>query len=462
MRRLIERLGRPSPLSARLAVFAVINAIFVNLLLLVLPTQNRTEVTPYHTAKFIFFRGSYDSWGPMGIAWDYLRSAGDHQGVYHYVFFERGVKFQYPLTSLFPVELMQLILRTDTVRFGPLNLLSWLAVWLTAVIVALIFNHAYKEHLEQRLGSSSRGDEIVRLAIAFGLTLTFYPIVKAFTLGQIQTWSNCLFALMILLWMKRRPVPAGLIAGLICIMKPQLGILLLWAALRKEWGFAGALAAVVALAFTASLALYGYEQNRDYVTFLSYMSRHGESYYANHSVNGFLHRLLHNGNNADFLDEQFAPAHLGAYLGTLASSVAIIAVALFWRRREHAAAGGFDLMIAALASTIASPIAWEHHYGLLMPMFAVLLPAIIRWPVFRGASLVVLGGTYVLSSNLFYITRYAAGTPFTPVQSYLLVAALLVFVMLFRVRAAQAREREAAEAAAVESRTSRALTAATA
>jgi hypothetical protein len=61
----------------------------------------------------------------------------------------------------------------------------------------------------------------------------------------------------------------------------------------------------------------------------------------------------------------------------------------------------------------------------------------MRWPVFGTASLAVLGCAYVLSSNLFYITRYAADTPFTPVQSYLLFAAMVVLVGLYKARSAQ-------------------------
>ena len=32
----------------------------------------------------------------------------------------------------------------------------------------------------------------------FGLALTFYPLVKAFSLGQIQVWINGLFAVALL------------------------------------------------------------------------------------------------------------------------------------------------------------------------------------------------------------------------------------------------------------------------
>ncbi len=34
-----------------------------------------------------------------------------------------------------------------------------------------------------------------RVVIVLALALTFYPLVKAYTLGQIQNWLNGLFAL---------------------------------------------------------------------------------------------------------------------------------------------------------------------------------------------------------------------------------------------------------------------------
>jgi hypothetical protein len=262
----------------------------------------------------------------------------------------------------------------------------------------------------------------------------------AFTVGQIQPWLNFLFSAMIWLSMKRQSTAAGLMAGLMCVIKPQLGLLLIWAALRKQWRFAGALVVVVVVASVASLAAYGFEQNLHYVSFLSYMSRHGEAYYMNQSVNGLVNRLLHNGDNAGLSAPSFPAFSWPVYLSTIASSTLILGFGMLWRREEHAGAPTFDLMIAGLSLTIASPIAWSHHYGILMPIYAALLPAMLRWPVFGGASLAYLAVTYVLSSNLFYFTRYFADTPFTIVQSYVFLAAVMVLGALYCVRRACARE----------------------
>ena len=37
-----------------------------------------------------------------------------------------------------------------------------------------------------------------------------------------------------------------------------------------------------------------------------------------------------------------------------------------------------DFAVMTLTATVASPIAWEHHYGVTLPLFAVLAPMVVR------------------------------------------------------------------------------------
>lgn len=440
-----------TPLTRGLLLFALFNVVVLNTairltqgwLRLDAPREDvaREQFTLYHTAKFLLMRTTHgDSWLPMTRAWEYLQS-GASRSVYDAVWQDQLLKFQYPLTSLFAIEVVQRLLPGDTVRWAPLNLASWLAVWGTAVLVALIFRDACREHLGlSALRGASRGDELARMAIAFVLTLTFYPVVRAFTVGQIQPWITFLFAAMVWLTMKRQPLAAGLMAGLMLLIKPQMGLLLVWAALRAQWRFAGALLAVAGVGAVAAVAMYGVKQNVEYVSFLSYLSRHGEAYYNNQTVNGLVNRLLQNGDNAGNQEPSFPLFRWPVYASTIASSAALLGFAAFWRRREYADAPTLDLMIAGLSITMASPIAWGFHYGILLPIFAALLPAIVRWPALGGASLAYLGVAFVLSGNLFYVTRYFADTPFTIVQSYVFFAAVMVLAALYLVRRAASRE----------------------
>ena len=63
------------------------------------------------------------------------------------------------------------------------------------------------------------------------------PMVKAFSLGQIQVWINGLFAIVLLCLGTDRKATSGVLMGLICLIKPHYGLFVLWALLRKEWRF---------------------------------------------------------------------------------------------------------------------------------------------------------------------------------------------------------------------------------
>lgn len=452
MRSLSDRARTLSPLTRALLGLAFINIVVVNLVLLVLPSTDHREITLYHTGLFLSFKSSWDSWLPMSYAWDYLQTASPAD-VYHHVWFDQGQKFQYPLTSLFPMEIEHLLLPSQPIRYAPLTLVSWFGVWGTALISALIFRDACREHLGSGpFAATSTTDERVRMALVVVLTITFYPVVKAFSVGQIQPWINFSFTAMVYLWMGRREASAGVMAGLICIIKPQLALLLIWALLRGRWRFAGALLAVTCVAFLASVGIYGLQQNLNYLSFLSYISRHGEAYFINHSVNGLMNRLLQNGDNLGLEEPAFPPFRMLVYVPTMVSTLLLVAFAMFWRRSEHAGASVIDLLIAGSTFTMASPIAWDHHYGILVPVFAVLVPAMLRWRVFGAATLVYLGVTYALCSNIFYLTRYTADSPLNVVQSYLLFAAFGVLCALYRVRRACAEQPAVETAVASERR----------
>jgi len=164
-------------------------------------------------------------------------------------------------------------------------------------------------------------------------------------------------------WQYKKKKTAGLLIGLICAIKPQWGILLLWGALRRQWAMVivGALTLTILIAISAFI--YGLHHFVDYLSVLSFLSQRGEAYFPNQSVNGLLNRLFFNGNNLHFADESFPPFNPVIYGSTLISSLLIITTALFWRWRDISNVDAPELAIMMLSMTIASPIAWEHHYG---------------------------------------------------------------------------------------------------
>ncbi len=83
---------------------------------------------------------------------------------------------------------------------------------------------------------------------------------------------------------------------------------------------------------------------------------------------------------------------------------------------------------------LASPVAWEHHYGILLPIYALLFSVLYQQRVFGRATPPWLAATYVLTSNYFGIAQLAAGTRANPLQSHLLLGAVMVLVGLYRLR----------------------------
>src|SRR5690606_32136255 len=149
-----------------------------------------------HTRHALAGRNLHDdSWGAMGEALDHLRS-GDTTPVYTKVFFERGRKFQYPVSAL-------LLFEPVRDRVDMISLLAFIA---TALAVAALLSRGLRSMGAVPLDSTTL---IVGCGLAVTYTVTFYPVVKAVSLGQIQTWLNALFALALLCWSTDKKVAAG-------------------------------------------------------------------------------------------------------------------------------------------------------------------------------------------------------------------------------------------------------------
>jgi hypothetical protein len=78
--------------------------------------------------------------------------------------------------------------------------------------------------------------------------------------------------------------------------------------------------------------------------------------------------------------------------------------------------------------TIASPIAWEHHYGVLLPVFALVAASNAGQP--RQLMLVLLG--FIFVSNFIPAFNLLAQTPINFTQSYMLAGGLLFLLLVHR------------------------------
>lgn len=418
-----------------LALFLVLNGLVLNgALWLAAGPEGKNTVLP-QARDMMLARSGDDSWGPMAAALDHAR-APHATPLYSEIFFERGIRFQYPPSALFALAAMRLAgperVRTsdDMVFEGwpPINdLLGWLFVTATALCSWALLE------LRLRQTRAVAGPDrlaVARLLVVVGLTVTFYPVVKSFTLGQVQVWINAAFAASLLAWALGRKALSGCLIGLICLIKPHYGLFVLWGALRREWRFVMPCAATLGAGLAASVAAFGWADHLDYLRVLSFIAERGEAYYPNQSVNGLLNRLMSIGEpglyrNLAFGGGGFPPYTPAVYWGTLASSLALLLAALAHVGAARDRVLEFCILTASL--TLAAPIAWEHHYGVFLPVFAAILPGVLRSP----KALVMVAACYLLIATSFFpfVNRLAA-TPLNVVQSYVFAAGLALLVFM--------------------------------
>lgn len=378
-----------------------------------------------------FSEGRSDSWAPMMAALSVAHSTHNHSRLYEYVFFALGRKFQYPPTSLLPMDLLSHMGLAKTVVLNEINSVVFIA---NAVALAwaafLLFGAQMKEMTKSQFG---RVVPVGIAVIAFVAAFTFAPLVFSKVLGQIQLWIDFLFTLTILCWITNKRFLAGALIGLACLIKPQAAIFLVWAAAWGEWKLVRGMLATAVPLLLVSVMGYGLHNHIEYLRVLSFLSAHGEAFFPNESMNGLMNRLLGNGDNLTWHSHAFPPFNPIVYASTLGFSVFILAIMLLPAWWYHRRANILDLCVATICSVVSSPIAWQHHYGVLAPVFIVVLHA---WMSDRAGwrkrlALAGLTLSWTLVATFIPITNLLADTPFNITQSYVFIGALILLGLIF-------------------------------
>lgn len=373
-----------------------------------------------------------DSWEPMLRARAVAKTPLGSR-LYETVFFKEQTKFQYPPTSLLALEALD---RLGLLTASSLNIINRLFFLMNALAIGVLgFLCIRRKRItgDQPGVVSSFERPLVALS-ACTAALLFWPLVKAIDLGQIQVWIDLAFTLACLAWILDRRHLAGALIGLACAIKPQLGILLIWAVVWRQWSFVKGFLAVAFPILVISIHLYGWHNHWAYLDVLSYIGRHGETLFTNNSINGIVNRLLFNGSNLVDSAREFSPYHPAVYAATLAAFVGFTLLALFPAiRRRRLAPNIFDFGAAALCSVMASPIAWEHHYGIMMPLFVLALGAILdsQSQDSRRTSLALLAASWVLSANYLAAANLLSDSRLNIFQSYLFFGGILLLIILF-------------------------------
>lgn len=307
--------------------------------------------------KWVTMSAGTDSWMPLNRAVEQFNAG---KAIYQPLFFQEHLKFQYPPSSVIIFSYLKDLGITEP---AVLNLLNWCLVAGNAVLVAILGAAMARNSAKPAIRESPLLLGLLSLLVC----LLSYPIMRAYALGQAQVWINFLFAGACLCWYCGKKPIAGVAIGLICLIKPQFGLFLVWALVARQWQFILGWMAVFVPATIISLAKFGIGEHIAYLQVLSALSKSGESYFANQSLNGLLNRLLDNGPVLDWDGNAFPPVLPFVRWTTLLFSILLVGAVLL--RQVNRRADLADFQLAALAFTMASPIAWEHHYGILPPIF---------------------------------------------------------------------------------------------
>ncbi|MBW2272753.1 MAG: DUF2029 domain-containing protein [Deltaproteobacteria bacterium] len=444
-----RRLPGPSRLAIALLLFAVANGVLVNVALPHLPWQPQHTTTLDYTRAYIARGAHSDSWKPMRTALVFMDEPRE-KPVYSVLWFDNQVRFQYPPSSLLVFEALRLLPMEEPNGNELLNSISWWAIVLLALVVARIFRLSRKRY---GTGGASRTEELLFAGLAVLVTLTFYPVVRGYYLGQIQIWIDLLIACVVWAWLEDRRRASGALIALICAIKPTLALVVIWAVLRRHWDFVVGFALPMAVFALVSLGMYGWTNHVDYLRVLEDISRLGEVFHPNQSMNGLLHRFFENGNSLEWSRDVFVAYDPWVHAGTVLSSLALVALGLGFgglgfgglrlgHRRGGAPAPAdshgpldpldpLDLAIVILCSTLAAPTVWTHHYGVTLPLFALALPAVLALtrPGQRGL-LIAFVAAFMLISNNYRVLNRLAETPFNFLQSYVYFGGLLLLAVL--------------------------------
>jgi len=393
---------------------------------------------------FLRHQASDDSWGPIALALKHVERRGA-DGLYQDTYYRSAAQFIYSPLSLVLFRWGKVPGILDWHDPKSIDRVSWWIVVLTAVGAAAVMLSAGPP----LSGAGGATEGALRVALACLATWLFHPVIRAYTVGNLQSWLNCAYVFAILFWVRRVPFASGFLLGIASVVKPQMSLFLIWALLRREKAFAlGMLAAVVPLG-VISLVAFGWPVHAEYLALVRHLSGRGEAYFSSQCMNALLNRMFFIGNNLEWDGSHASIPYNGwVHLATSLSSLAFIVPALFWRHREGKRRDPLDFCGAMLTFTLAAPIAFTHHYGFLVPVLWIVLVRILAGgESSRRLRLLLLGLAYLGLSHYIWPTRRLAATPLNFIQSYLYFGALIVLGLTYALRGERAGEAEAAAAA---------------
>ncbi len=366
--------------------------------------------------SFLHMRTWTDSWLPMMQSVDYFGAHPDLP-IYYAPLYDTLI---YSLASILPLWLLKQMGMGNAALLRLLAATSWLALAGVAAVSLL---------MAKRLLARNKRLDWQSVVAVCGLVVFCYPLLKGYALGNAQTFLSFGFTLLLLLWSSGKERASGMTAALLAFVKPQYVLLLVWMAVRRKWNAAAAFLATAILLVALSTLVCGWHNNLDYLHVLAGLSRKAQSHFANQSMFGTLNRAIGNGENLGYTPLVYTPYIRWVYLATVTTALLLVGgVLLFPWGRLRGSAG--DLAAMGLVSVAASPMAWEHHYGIVCGVLAWTWFAYGCWQTKRSW---MLGLAAFLTLNaLLGFNRLAPFHGWNVLQSYMYLGALVLVAVLMR------------------------------
>src|SRR6201996_199300 len=410
----------PRPHSTRLLLFVVISLVLANFvqwaLCRIAGLGNPGGIKQFFL-QFVHVRQWTDSWLPMLKSLDYFH-AHPAEPIYYAHLYDTLI---YPLASLLPLAALQKLGLTEPAILTILTVTSWLAVWGVGAVSLWM-----GQRLLRRRNVSLDWQSILAVMLA---CIGCYPLIKGYAIGNAQTFLSFLFAVLLLLWTTGRERSAGVVAALLAFVKPQYGLLWIWMIVRRRWNAAGAFLVCAVVLIALSTLVFGWHNNLDYIRVLASLSRKAQSHYDNQSMFGTLNRVIGNGENISYTPLLYTPYIAWVYRVTLITGLVLIGGGLFFPGGQLRGSAG-ALAAAGRASVASSPMAWEHHYGIVFAIAAWIWFAYGCWQQKRPWLLTI--ASFLTLNALTAANFLAPHLGWNVLQSYLYIGALLMLFVLMR------------------------------
>jgi alpha-1,2-mannosyltransferase len=384
-------------LARKLAQFLVLVLLFEALLIAVAPRFHSGSVLRIAKDSLLLRVGNDSSYY---MAQADLALQQHPSALYETVFFQRGIRFIYPPTSLLLYRAWQTAARIHIPPAVALNAMLLLALLGTMAVAGEFLLRLLPPQTLQQSTPADRWK--IRILVAL-LVFVFLPIIDAYNLGQVQTLLNFMLMAAALLWLRGSRVPPAILIGLTCWLKPQMILFVLWGLLRKQWRFTTSLVITFLAGVFLSISMFGWHNSVEYVRVLQYLGQRGDSMFWNQSLNGLLHRLMHVGSPVTSF-YGYPPFNRTIYFLTVVSSAVLVLLALAIPATRGMSATTADFLIYAMACTLASPIVWQHHYGVFFLVFLLWIPCALQSPRSLG---------FLVASYLLMTDTWAPLTPLT-------------------------------------------------